>query len=416
MKGNHEQMGNGLWPSDWRLLTIGEIAQIGVGKDLDKPHFAHEQDNKYRFPVYSNTVDGRGLFGFYDYEEYPGNAVTVVGRGVGLGKAFSRDYGFGAIGRLIVLLPNPNCNRDYLAEYINHNVEVFSESSGIPQLTGIGIAKYRIALPSLKEQEAIAEAIGDVDALLAGLERLIAKKRAVKTAVMQELLTGRRRLPGFDTGAGMKQTEIGEISADWRLATFGDAMVECFSGATPYRGRPEFYKGQIPWITSSELNYNTIDDAVEKITSDAVRLTNLRMVPKGTFLMAITGLEAAGTRGSCAITGIEAATNQSCMAIIPNSKLLTEYLFHYYVFKGEELAFKYCQGTKQQSYTAGLVKLLPIALPTVYEQQAIATVLSDIDAEITALEARRAKTQAIKQGMMQELLTGRTRLIAQGAA
>ena len=99
------------------------------------------------------------------------------------------------------------------------------------------------------------------------------------------------------------------------------------------------------------------------------------------------------------------------MAIYPSAELRTEYLFHYYKLRGNELAFEYCQGTKQQSYTAKIVKLLPIDLPpTVQEQTAIATILSDMDAELAALEARRDKTRLLKQGMMQALLTGRIRL------
>ena len=180
----------------------------------------------------------------------------------------------------------------------------------------------------------------------------------------------------------------------------------------PYRGRPDFYKGNIRWITSSELNYNVITDTAEKISREAVVRTNLKLVPKNTFLMAITGLEAEGTRGRCGIVGEESATNQSCMAIFPTDELLVEYLFHYYVFKGKALALQYCQGTKQQSYTAKIVKLLPILIPpTSEEQRAISAVLSDMDAEIAALEQKRDKTKLLKQGMMQELLTGRIRLI-----
>lgn len=92
--------------------------------------------------------------------------------------------------------------------------------------------------------------------------------------------------------------------------------------------------------------------------------------------------------------------------------LVTEYLFHYYVLRGKSLALQYCQGTKQQSYNAKLVKQLPIDLPpTTEEQTAIAAVLTDMDAELAALEARRDKTRLLKQAMMQELLTGRTRLV-----
>ncbi len=253
-------------------------------------------------------------------------------------------------------------------------------------------------LPTKAEQEVIAEALSDADALIESLERLIAKKRQVKQGAMQELLPGKRRLPGF--------------SGRWRTVQLGEVIDGCSSGATPYRGRPDYYKGPVKWITSGELNYNVIVDTLEHISERAVEETNLKIHPTGTFLMAITGLEAAGTRGACGIIGSPATTNQSCMAIYPTTGLETAYLFHYYVLRGDELALQYCQGTKQQSYTAKLVKLLPIDLPpTAAEQSAIATVLSDMDAEIAALEATISKTRQIKKGMMQELLTGSIRLL-----
>jgi len=208
-----------------------------------------------------------------------------------------------------------------------------------------------------------------------------------------------------------KTTEFGLIPSDWQIKEFQDVMTGFFSGATPYRGRPEYYKGQINWITSGELNYNIITDTNEKITEEAVRNTNLKILPKGTFLFAITGLEAEGTRGSCAMTGIDATTNQSCMALFPFESLDVKYLYHYYVWKGKMLALRYCQGTKQQSYTGKIARKLPIILPpTKSEQTAIATALSDTDALIENLEKLIAKKRNIKQGVMQELLTGKKRL------
>lgn len=205
---------------------------------------------------------------------------------------------------------------------------------------------------------------------------------------------------------GYKNTEVGVIPEDWEVKEFQDVMEGFSSGQTPYRGRPEFYKGDIPWITSGELNYNIITDTIEHITIEGAREANLKSIPKGTFLFAITGLEAAGTRGSCAITGIEATTNQSCMALYPKKGLLiTPYLYHFYVRYGNELAFKYCQGTKQQSFTGGIAKKLPIIVPpTIEEQTAIATALSDADALINSLEKLIAKKRNIKQGAMQQLL------------
>ncbi|HPA07337.1 MAG TPA: restriction endonuclease subunit S [Methanoregulaceae archaeon] len=210
---------------------------------------------------------------------------------------------------------------------------------------------------------------------------------------------------------GYKKTEVGVIPEDWKFMRFEDVMTGFFSGQTPSRLKPEYYKGEIPWITSTELNYNIITDTNERITESAVKSKNLKKLPKGTFLFAITGLEAEGTRGKCALTGIEATTNQSCMALFPNRELITLYLFYYYEKFGDWYAINYCQGTKQQSYTGKTAKKLPIAYPpSITEQRAIAAALSDADGLIGALETLIAKKRAIKQAAMQQLLTGRTRL------
>ena len=208
-----------------------------------------------------------------------------------------------------------------------------------------------------------------------------------------------------------KQTEFGPIPSEWILCTFQDVLTTFSSGATPYRGIPEYYKGNVRWISSGELNYNKIFDTVEHISQQAVRNTNLRVHQPGTFLMAITGLEAEGTRGRCAFIEAPATTNQSCLAINGTERMCTEYLFWFYRMWGQYLAFKYCQGTKQQSYTASIVRNLPIYGPKdITEQQAIAEALSDIDGLIAALNKKIAKKRLIKQGAMQQLLIGKKRL------
>jgi len=209
----------------------------------------------------------------------------------------------------------------------------------------------------------------------------------------------------------LKETEFGEIPNDWMVSTFGEVLTTFSSGATPYRGIPEYYRGKIRWISSGELNYNTIIDTIEHISEDAVKKTNLKIHQPGTFLMAITGLEAAGTRGKCAFVGKPSTTNQSCLAINGTDKMCTEYLYHFYRQWGDYLAFRYCQGTKQQSYTAAIVKSLPIIAPkSLPEQRAIADALSSVDGLIAALEKNIEKKRLIKQGTMQQLLTGKQRL------
>lgn len=115
--------------------------------------------------------------------------------------------------------------------------------------------------------------------------------------------------------------------------------------------------------------------------------------------------------------GVSATTNQSCMAIYGNEKMDIRFLYQYYILHGDSLAMQYCQGTKQQSYTARIVKTLPIYFPVdIKEQSQITIVLSDMDNEIEALTAKLNKAKLIKQGMMQELLTGRIRLVQSEAA
>lgn len=209
----------------------------------------------------------------------------------------------------------------------------------------------------------------------------------------------------------MKKTDLGLFPIDWSVSDWSSVLDGFTSGATPSRAIKDYFKGNIRWITSGELNYNIIIDTIEHISKDAVKRTNLTVHPPGTFLMAITGLEAEGTRGSCGIIGKESTTNQSCLAIYGTSRLMIPYLFYFYVKYGDWLAKHYCQGTKQQSYTASLVKQLPIIYPpSIEEQRCITEVLSDVDNLISSLQKLIEKKKAIKQGAMQELLTGKKRL------
>ncbi len=207
-----------------------------------------------------------------------------------------------------------------------------------------------------------------------------------------------------------KETPLAEIPKDWKALSFADVVDGFSSGSTPSRINKSYFEGSILWITSGELNYNTIIDTKEKVTKEAVKNTNLKLLKPGTFLMAITGLEAAGTRGSCAIVGKDATTNQSCMALTPKDTLDVKFLYYFYCLYGERLAFRYCQGTKQQSYNAKLVKMLPIHLPLKSEQQKIVEILSNWDDVIKKTQQLIEQLILRKKGLMQELLTGKKRL------
>ena len=207
-----------------------------------------------------------------------------------------------------------------------------------------------------------------------------------------------------------KQTELCQIPEDWDIGTFADFLITFSAGATPYRGIPDNFVGTIPWISSGELNYCEIENTREHISSDAQKNTHLTLHKPGTFLIAITGLEAAGTRGRCAFVKIPTTTNQACLANNSTDKMTVKYLFWFYRQWSDYLAFNFSQGSKQQSFTAEIVKRLPLYAPKYKEQERIAEALSDLDKLIRELDTLIEKKRSIMQGTMQDLLTVRRRL------
>ena len=191
---------------------------------------------------------------------------------------------------------------------------------------------------------------------------------------------------------------------DWEQRKLGEVLDDMYNGQTPSRNKSEYWNGNIKWLSSGELNRGTVYDSIEMITEDGQKSANLRIVPKGTFIMAITGLEAAGTRGNCALLGFDTTLNQSCMALFPKKDLLTsDFLFQWYRKVGEEYGLNYTQGTKQQSYNAELIKILPISLPLVTEQKKIASYLSNIDHLITLHQRKLEKLQLVKKSMLEKM-------------
>ncbi|MED4346287.1 restriction endonuclease subunit S [Heyndrickxia coagulans] len=190
----------------------------------------------------------------------------------------------------------------------------------------------------------------------------------------------------------------------WEKRKLGEVIEGLYNGQTPSRFRDDFWNGSINWLSSGDLNRSIVKTASEKITEAGRASANLRVVPKNTFVMAITGLEAAGTRGNCGILGIDTTLNQSCMAVYPNKNLLsTQFLFQWYRMVGEEYGTRFTQGTKQQSYNAEIIKDLDICLPKKEEQVKISQLLSELDNLITLHQRKLEKTKALKSAYLSEM-------------
>ncbi len=264
------------------------------------------------------------------------------------------------------------------------------QTTNLASISKSSLSELPIALPAITEQRTIATALSDMDALLGGLERLIAKRRDLKQAAMQQLLTGQRRLPGFN--------------GKWRLKTLGDVVEKIVGGGTPSRANPVFWGNEIPWATVKDFATFDPHQTQESITLVGLKSSASHLIPSGTL---ITSTRMA--LGKAVIYEVDVAINQDLKALFwkPN----TTGLFMYYWFQYfERLIDDLGSGSTVKGISIGELKRLPFDAPQVAEQTAIATVLSDMDAELSALEARRDKTHALKQAMMQELLTGKTRI------
>lgn len=194
-----------------------------------------------------------------------------------------------------------------------------------------------------------------------------------------------------------------EFNTDWKKSLIGEYYKYLRTGMTPSRTKPHYFKGENLWITSGELNYGYIDNTHEKITNKAISDTNLKLYPANTFFIAITGLEAPGTRGKCAFNRTSATTNQSCLAFEEVEEVNSKFLFYWYQKYGERLYYKYAQGTKQQSYNNKIVENFVFIHPKLQEQKKIASFLTAVDKKLNQLQCKKDLLAQYKKGVMQQV-------------
>ncbi|MEK3984258.1 restriction endonuclease subunit S [Paenibacillus sp. FSL K6-3166] len=257
--------------------------------------------------------------------------------------------------------------------------------------------KLMISIPSIKEQRKIGNVFKKLDNLISLHQQELTTLKQTKRGFLQKMFP--------KEGQSVPEVRFPEFSVEWEERKLGDVIDGLYNGQTPSRARDDFWNGKINWLSSGELNRSIVESANEKITEAGQADANLRVVPKNTFVMAITGLEAAGTRGNCGILGIDTTLNQSCMAVYPNKELLsTQFLFQWYKLVGERYGIRFTQGTKQQSYNAETIKDLDICLPKVEEQLKISQFLSKLDRLITSHQRELDTLQRTKKAFLQKML------------
>jgi len=264
-----------------------------------------------------------------------------------------------------------------------------------------------IPIPKLPEQRAIAGALSDVDALIGALDRLIAKKRDLKQAAMQQLLTGQTRLPGFH--------------GEWEVKTLGDLFT--FGGGysasrdqLSSEGHCYLHYGDIHKSSKTFIDVRSDYQDIPKLDIPLNRVSPVSLLADGDVVFVDASEDDEGTSRHVVIVNKDKTAFISGLhTIVAKSKTNElDHQYRRYCFQTTAIKrqfYYYAVGTKVSGISKTNIAKLTLPFPSLPEQTAIAGVLSDMDAEVAALEQRRDKTRALKQGMMQELLTGRTRLI-----
>ena len=309
-----------------------------------------------------------------------------------------------------------NADPSYLAHFINTKTDylrdVVATGNGQPNLNTTLIGDFSVALPPTKlEQEAIAEALSDADALIETLEQLLAKKRDLKQGAMQELLTGKKRLPGF-TGSDWKNTEIGKVPSDWQvapIAEMADVKTGPFGSSLHER---DYVTDGTPIITVEHLGERGITRNKLPMVSDKdrKRLSAYGLL-KGDIVFSRVGSVDRNARVSPAEAGWLFSGRLLRLRAISET-IDTTYLSYYFHFEPfKQRVRNVAVGQTMASLNTQLLGGVLVVIPQHCEQEAIAEILRSMDIEIGALEQRLSKARQLKQGMMQELLTGRIRLV-----
>jgi len=398
LKPGYKQSEAGIIPDDWDVKTVGESFEI-----LNNLRFPISQKVREKmvgpYPYYGPT----SIQGYINEHRIEGE-YTLIGE--------DGDHFLKWRDMPMTLLVSGKFNVNNHAHVIKGSKNLttwfhyfFSHKDITQYLTRQGAGRYKLtkkalmdipcALPHLSEQRVVVAALSDVDALITALDRLIAKKRDLKQAVMEELLTGKRRLPGF--------------SEKWDVKLLGE-LSEMGSGGTPPSSNPAFYGGDISWVSISDMTKcgKFISKTDRTLSAAGLNNSAAQMFPKGTVLYAMYA-----SLGECSIARVPLCSSQAILGIRIRAGLDNEFLYYFLTSIKAQVKTMGQHGT-QANLNKGMVQRFQLLLPPLPEQTAIASIISDMDSEIVVLESQREKTRALKQGMVHELLTGRIRLVQRG--
>lgn len=354
-------------PRDWEVKELSEIT-TSISSGVSKKY-----SFMGKYPVYGST----GQIGSSDTYHYIGEKILIARVGANAGTINRVKGKYGVSDNTLII----NLKQDCLIQFVyyklmNYGLNKLIFGSGQPLITGGQLKSIKISFPPLPEQKAIAQVLSEMDELIASFDALIQKKQAVKQGAMQQLLTGKQRLEGFEGEWEVKKiSEIVDITTGNK-----DTKDKIDSGKYPF-----FVRSQ----TVERINSFSFDGEAVLTAGDGVGVGKVFHYINGKFDF-----------------------HQRVYKISGFNEVIDGYYF--YLYFSDNFLKRILSLTAKSSVDSvrmETISKMKIPLPPIQEQKAIAQILSDMDAEIEALQAQKAKYEALKQGAMQQLLTGKIRLI-----
>ncbi|HAD78227.1 MAG TPA: hypothetical protein DCF99_00690, partial [Flavobacteriaceae bacterium] len=347
------------------------------------------RSKKVNFNSKINLFGSTGLIGFSESADYSGEKILIARVGANAGFLYKVNGKYGVTDNTLIL-DILNENIDFVLNYlIKYNLNKLVFGSGQPLITGGILKKIDIKLPSIEEQQKIADYLSTIDKKLTLLEEKKTELSRFKKTMMQKLFSQEIRF----------KDENGNDFSDWEEKRLGE-VTKIIGGGTPDTNNINYWKGTIPWISSSDIIENNIHNVniTRYINLEALNNSATKLIPKGSLLI----VSRVGV-GKLAIAKEDICTSQDFSNLIIKEEKINDQFLAYQFLNNRKIFYKISQGTSIKGFTSDDLKSIKINLPSLPEQQKIANFLSEIDESIDKVNEQIKETQRFKKAMLQQM-------------
>lgn len=378
---------------EWQSCRFDELFDFQVAGDMKKELFNEEFIDEYKYPLYANALENEGLLGYYKEYKYNPNSITVTARG-NIGHATARKNKFNAVGRLIILTPKEDLNIEFFTEYINNNVKIYIESTGVPQLTAPSLKINKLHYPTLNEQNKISNLL----IMLNNKIELLGQKHQLyqyfKKYLMQQIFTQKLR---FD------------FNDEWRIRILNEIT---FYQEGPGVRNYQYTKEGVKLLNVGNFVNNALElDNTDKYISNEEAYGKYKhfLVDEGDLLIACSGIKAEYFDEKIAFAEnkhLPLCMNTSTMRFksLDENTLNLRYLKYYFQTQSfKKQVFQVMTGSAQFNFGPTHLKYFKIPIPCLDEQIKIYQMFESIDIKILNIYREIMKVKEFKKGLLQQM-------------